>query len=436
MQLSRPSSSLDSLRHAEWFARDPQAPPASTQSSAPPRVVVVSRGGTALPEPLGGADVYALRQSIVLAESGAAVTLIAPGTLPSWGTPSTLTLHAVPTTRSYRTQQRLLYYVKALSLAIWTALYAAAYLRRTQADVVHCHHSVSVILLRLLAKRTTLVYTVHDQPYSPLDKGQPFIHGAIRIFNNLVLEKLASRFSNGIFAISSPIKKVVRAWGVPEIRCSLTPIITLDSPLPIEDEGKHNRSIAPTRTFPYAITVGALTGRKRVDLLIRALALTKPDRRLIIVGAGPLKKNLVQLSVALRVADRITWLDSVFGSEWSDLLRGALFCVLVSEREGYPTILLEALHEGTPVLYVSSRPLEGGIEGPFFSYLRSLDLIDIARCFDERWEHWARNCDSRKEIQEWAKASLPSSGSIARGMMDFYARLIKIDAENSGTQPG
>ena len=436
MQLSRPSSSLNSLRRAEWFPRDPQAPPASTQSSAPPRIVVVSRGGTALPEPLGGADVYALRQSMVLAESGAEVTLIAQGALPSWGTPSTLTLHPVPTTRSYRSEQRLQYYGKALCLAIWTALHAAAYLRRTQADVVHCHHSASVILLRLLAKRTTLVYTVHDQPYSPLDKGQPFINGAIRIFNNLVLEKLASRLSDGIFAMSSPIKKVVRAWGVPETRCSLTPVITLDVPRPIEEEGKRNRSILPTYPFPYAISVGALTGRKRFDLLIRALALTKPDRRLVIVGEGPLKKDLVQLSVALRVADRITWLDSVFGSEWSDLLHGAIFCVLVSEREGYPAILLEALREGTPALYVSSRRLDGGIEGPFFSYLPSLNFTEIARCFDELWEHWSRNCDSRQQIQEWAKAFLPSSRSIARGMMDFYASLIKIDAAKSGTQPG
>ena len=396
---------------------------------------MVSRGGTSLPEPLGGADVYALRQSVVLAESGAEVTLIAPGTLPSWGTPLTLTLHPVPTTRSYQSGLRLLYYVKALCLTIWTALHAAAYLRRTSADVVHCHHSASVILLRLLAKRTTLVYTVHDQPYSPSDRGQPFIHGTVRIFNNLVLEKVASRLSDGIFAISSPIKKVVRAWGVPEIRCSLTPIITFDSPRPMGEGGRRKCSILPTRSFPYVITVGALTGRKRFDLLIRALALTKPDRRLVIVGEGPLKRDLVQLSLTLGVADRITWLDSVFGSEWYDLLHGALFCVLVSEREGYPTILLEALREGTPVLYVSTRRLDAGIESPFFSYLPSLDFIDIAQRFDERWEHWSQY-DSRQEIQEWAKASLPSSRSIARGMMDFYASLIEINAAKSGTQPG
>ena len=402
--------------------------------TSPFRIAVVSRGGTPFPQPLGGADVFALRQSIALAELGTEVVLVGPGTLPDRGMPPTLSLEPVPTTRTYRAHWRSLYYARAFALTVWTTLHAAAYLRRRPACVVHCHHSVSVILLRVLAKKATVVYTVHDRPYSPLDKGQPFVQGTIRVLNNLVLEKVATRLSDGLFTVSSSIQSMVQAWGVPEGRCTLTPVIVLDSPTrPATAETVES---APAEwVSPYALSVGALTGRKRFDLLIRALALTKPDRRLVIVGTGPLKEALVQLSKDLGVADRVTWLDSVFGERWLALIRGALFCVLASDREGNPAILFESLKEGTPVVYIGSSLTDTGIGGPYSSHLLLGKPAEIARLFDERWDHWSQNRGCRSEIQTWARASIPSSNSVASRMMEVYARLSKADVSSLSPPP-
>lgn len=400
----------------------------------PFRIAVVCRGGTPFPQPLGGADVFALRQSIALAELGAEVVLVGPGNLPDRGMPPTLSLEAVPTTRTYRSHWRSLYYARAFALTVWTTLHAAAYLRRRPARVVHCHHSMSVILLRVLARKATVVYTVHDRPYSPLDKGQPFVQGSIRVLNNLVLEKVATRLSDGLFTVSSSIQGMVQAWGVPEGHCTLTPVIVLDSPS--RPATAENAECLPAeRATPYALSVGALTGRKRFDLLIRALAFTKPDRRLVIVGTGPLKERLVQLSKDLGVADRVTWLDSVFGEKWLDLIRGALFCVLASDREGNPTILLESLREGTPVVYIGSSLADTGIGGPYSSHLQLGKPDEIARLFDERWDYWSQNRGCRPEIQTWAKKSTPSSNSVASRMVEVYARLSKVDVSSLSPPP-
>lgn len=395
---------------------------------------MVSRGGTPLPEPLGGADVFALRQSIALANRGAEVVLVAPGDLPSQGVPVNLKLLQVPTERTYQSRWKVIYFAKAFSLAIWTALRATGYLRRNPAKVVHCHHAVSVILLRMLTKRTTLVYSIHDQPYSSADKREPFLSAAIRIVNNLVLEKLASRLADGLFVVSPPIEAMVRSWGVPTNRCALTPMIVLGSTTPpLRVDGTEWRPQAPE--CPFVLSVGALTGRKRFDLLIRALALTKPDRRLVVVGRGPLKDELVRLCDDLGVAQRVKWIDSARSEELLWLIRKALFLTLASDREGNPTILYEALWEGTPIVYFGGGASVSTVGGPYFTQLQNGNPSAMARIFDEQWDYWYRNRGMKPEIQSWARASLPSPDLIAIGMIEVYLRLLRLDATGLSPRP-
>ncbi|EQD32152.1 Glycosyl transferase, group 1 domain protein, partial [mine drainage metagenome] len=205
--------------------------------------------------------------------------------------------------------------------------------------------------------------------------------GAIRIINNLVLEKLATRMADGFFVVSPLILAAVRYWRVPENRCNLTSIIVLGSlGRGISNEA---RGVPPVPSpSPYVLSVGALTGRKRVDLLLRAFALTDEDRRLVILGNGPMKDELVQLSCDLGIAQRVTWLDSVSDEDFQTLIHHALFCALASEREGNPAILYEALWAGTPVIYIGGGDVDPGIGGPYFTHLKSVDPSDIAHLIE------------------------------------------------------
>jgi len=99
------------------------------------------------------------------------------------------------------------------------------------------------------------------------------------------------------------------------------------------------------------IGVGHLTANKRVDTALRALAIlreTRPGARLLVVGDGPQRAALAALADELGVAAAVT-----FAGQADDVpqrLRQARLLLLLSEREGLPLAVLEALATGLPVI--------------------------------------------------------------------------------------
>ena len=95
--------------------------------------------------------------------------------------------------------------------------------------------------------------------------------------------------------------------------------------------------------------------KKGCDLLIEAFAeVAKRDSNLHLVMAGPdqtgWKKNLVQLSERLGVADRITWAGMVAGDvKWGAYYAADAF-VLTSHQENFGIVVAEALACGLPTL--------------------------------------------------------------------------------------
>jgi glycosyltransferase involved in cell wall biosynthesis len=97
-------------------------------------------------------------------------------------------------------------------------------------------------------------------------------------------------------------------------------------------------------------TVGRLSDVKRQDLLLRALV-RLPDARLLVVGDGPLRAELEELSRQLRVADRVQWAG--FQADVMPFLSAMDVFALPSRFEGMPLAILEAWRSGLPV--VASR---------------------------------------------------------------------------------
>ena len=102
--------------------------------------------------------------------------------------------------------------------------------------------------------------------------------------------------------------------------------------------------------------VGRLLAHKNVDLLIEAIALLRDagtHRTCGIVGTGPERERLEELSKKYELVDAITFFgkvedhSSVFG-----LMKAASVFVLPSVREGYGMVVAEALCSGLPVITV------------------------------------------------------------------------------------
>ena len=119
---------------------------------------------------------------------------------------------------------------------------------------------------------------------------------------------------------------------------------------------------------PVLCACGTLTRRKGLDVLLRALAQLRgdTDARLICVGEGDQRANLEALARELGVDGEVDFVGAK-ANPYAFMARSSAF-VLSSEFEGLPTVLVEALACGTPVVatdcpYGPHEILEGGRYG-------------------------------------------------------------------------
>ncbi|MGT0150640.1 glycosyltransferase [Vibrio metschnikovii] len=87
---------------------------------------------------------------------------------------------------------------------------------------------------------------------------------------------------------------------------------------------------------------------KRFDILLRAYAKTQQTLPLVIFGEGRKLKDLQQLAIQLGIQDNV-----IFWGFCDNLLpyfKQASLYVLSSDVEGLPTVVIESLMLGTPVV--------------------------------------------------------------------------------------
>jgi glycosyltransferase involved in cell wall biosynthesis len=110
----------------------------------------------------------------------------------------------------------------------------------------------------------------------------------------------------------------------------------------------------------YVLSVGRLEANKRVDLIVRALALADRRLRLVVVGEGPLRKQLEELAAAGGVSDRVTFAGGVSEQGLVDLYGGARAVVFPPFDEDYGYVTLEAFLARKPVITTADAggPLE------------------------------------------------------------------------------
>ena len=109
----------------------------------------------------------------------------------------------------------------------------------------------------------------------------------------------------------------------------------------------------------YVLSVGRLETVKRVDLIVRALALVD-GVRLVVVGEGPLRGSLEATAIDAGVADRVVWAGGIDDRQLVDLYAGALAVVFPPYDEDYGYVTLEAFLAGKPVVTTTDAggPLE------------------------------------------------------------------------------
>lgn len=105
------------------------------------------------------------------------------------------------------------------------------------------------------------------------------------------------------------------------------------------------------KNIDYIISVGRLIPLKRNRDLLLAFARIHyqlKNTKLLFLGNGNLRKELVKYSEGLGIADKVIFLGNV-DNPFYYLKRSKLF-VMTSELEGFPNVLIEAMACGIPVI--------------------------------------------------------------------------------------
>lgn len=137
------------------------------------------------------------------------------------------------------------------------------------------------------------------------------------------------------------------------------------------------------KKYPVILGIGRLTRQKGFDTLIRAFALinqTIPSR-LIILGEGNLRQQLLDLAQQLGVGDRVDFPG--FSDNPYSYLRAADLFILSSRWEGSPNALTEAMALGTQVVSTNcpsgpSELLQQGDIAPLVAVDAAEDLAQAA----------------------------------------------------------
>ncbi len=117
------------------------------------------------------------------------------------------------------------------------------------------------------------------------------------------------------------------------------------------DRPRTNVAIAGVNSrFPTILFVGRLSPEKNVDLFVEACdRLVASGERFValVVGDGP---GASELSVLRRTRPWLSWLPSLPREALLDVMSTAKLLAICSTYEGLPTVLLEALASGIPVV--------------------------------------------------------------------------------------
>jgi len=166
-----------------------------------------------------------------------------------------------------------------------------------------------------------------------------------------LMRSLIARFypqADQVFPSSEGVKEGLTRFGVD--RDQMQVVYNPVSLSEIDQAASAAPPDANTGSIPTIITVGRLAYQKDHHTLLRAFALARSrlDARLVLVGQGPLRDELTALARELGISDRVIfagWQQNPFA--W---MANADLFVLSSRFEGFGNVIIEAMACGLPVV--------------------------------------------------------------------------------------
>lgn len=205
-------------------------------------------------------------------------------------------------------------------------------------DVIHMHsvYTFTTLMTYPFADESKVVITLH---------GRAFYSGIVSLLAELH-ERISFRIVRGaaaFIALNETDRGMIIRRGIKPERVRLIPnfvdVEEIDDIVrrcePVDKEGE-----------VQLIFVGGLVEAKNLESLLFDLRKVESDVSLWIIGDGPLKGRLTSLAKGIKVR----FLGRLSREAWIPYAMGSDAFILPSKSEGFPTIVLEAMAIGKPVI--------------------------------------------------------------------------------------
>jgi glycosyltransferase involved in cell wall biosynthesis len=309
-------------------------------------------------DPIGGAQIHVRDLAAAVQAQGHSATVITSGSGPfidelrAQNTPTIVLRHlAVPIdpARDLRALREI-----------------RGVLRDIRPDLLTAHSSKAGVLGRLAGRslHIPVVLTVHGWSFTP---GIPAFHAAVYRQIERVVGPLASKIIT--------VSQFDRQLALDARIAAESRIVTVHNGMP---DIPPRLWADPARTPPRLVMVARFGAQKDHPTLLRALAgLLDHPWELDLIGDGPLMGDTESLAATLGIAGRIRFLGQRMDVD--QILARAQASLLVTNWEGFPLSILEAMRAGLPVVASSVGGIGESVRDGATGYLVPRGDVDLLR---------------------------------------------------------
>ncbi len=327
----------------------------------------------------------------------------------------------------------------------------AKLLDRRRPDLIHAHniyHQLTPSILEPARKRgIPVMLTLHDYKlvcpiYTLLRDGsiceeclrgpEPIISHRCKggsLAESLVLwaedrlHRTLGSYKKGVSLFTSPSQFL--RLKVIEGRLAAESIVHLPNALPFPQETLAMPYRSPSSERPELLWVGRMSYEKGLATLLKALARSEGDLKLLLAGDGPEEASLRALADDLRLGDRVEFLGRVPRDEVRELILRTHGTVLPSEWfENAPLSLLESLALGRAVIGSEMGGIPEMLENEKTGWLFPAGNVDALAALLSRWAKLGEARESAGRAAYEVARERHHPVQVLETTLDLYRRLL------------
>ena len=227
------------------------------------------------------------------------------------------------------------------------------FVKREEINVVHAHLTYSAVWSALLSRSTGVpsFASLHVAPAATREFRKTLRFRVATDLRDRLMRFVLNRWSAGVIAVSAALRQTYLEGG--GLRPDKVQVVHNGIELARFQRDRAQTRMRLERDFeipagaPILVTVSVLRPAKGIEVLLDTVRRV-PDAYFLIVGGGPKEEEFRELAQKSGVGERVRWAG--FRTDVDELLAGADAFVHPSLVDAFPTVLLEAMAAGLPVV--------------------------------------------------------------------------------------